>query len=156
MPMMKVYESFDAYERDQTPKNRAIIRALRRFVRAAAPQLTETVKWGNGCWVAGAIPIAYAHAQAELVQFGFFNGAALKDPHELLEGTGRYVRHIKVRTAAAVDPSAFGALLKQAAQRGHPGGRAGGTGKKRSTAKASSRGGRGRPVHPHSVRRHAP
>ena len=117
MPKMKAYASFDAYLRDQGVKNQAIIRALRRFVRAAEPELIESVKWGNGCWLAGTEPVAYVYADVAWVQFGFLTGSSLKDPDGLLEGTGRYVRHIKVRKASDIDPTAFGALLKQAASR---------------------------------------
>ena len=48
---MKKYASFDDYLDDQPPKNRSIIRALRRFVKRVEPGLEESVKWGNGCWV---------------------------------------------------------------------------------------------------------
>jgi hypothetical protein len=116
MAMMKAYSSFDDYVQDQAPKNQAIIRVLRRFVRATAPGLSEAVKWGNGCWVAGAEPVAYVYSDAGFVRFGFFRGSSLKDPRGLLEGNGRYVRHIKVRTPSAIDKRAFGALLKQAAR----------------------------------------
>jgi hypothetical protein len=50
-----------------------------------------------------------------LVQFGFFSGAALRDPRGLLEGKGQYVRHIKVRGSTDIDELAFAALLRQAA-----------------------------------------
>lgn len=115
MPMkMKRYATFDDYLQDQPPANRATIRALRRFVKAAAPALTEAVKWGNGCWVAGTEPIAYVFSDGGLVQFGFVMGASLKDPRGLLEGKGRSVRHIKVRAPADIDRTAFAALLKHA------------------------------------------
>lgn len=45
---MKSYASFDGYANDQSAKNRAIIRALRRVVKRAEPKLAEAVKWGNG------------------------------------------------------------------------------------------------------------
>ena len=51
MKRMKAYASFDDYLKDQNPKNQAIIRALRRFVKRIEPGLSEAVKWGNGCWV---------------------------------------------------------------------------------------------------------
>ena len=120
MPRMKAYASFDDYLRDQSPTNQTIIRALRRFVRSAEPQLIESVKWGNGCWLAGAEPVAYVYADAACVQFGFLTGSSLDDPSGLLEGTGRYVRHIKVRRNRDIDRSAFGALLRQAASRRRP------------------------------------
>ena len=117
MKKMKAYADFDAYLADQSPKNRTIIRALRSFVKRAEPDLTESVKWGNGCWIGKKDPVAYVYSDDGYVQFGFFRGAALKDPKGLLEGKGQYVRHIKVRTAAGIDARAFKALLGQAAGR---------------------------------------
>jgi len=54
---MKKYASFQDYLDDQPAKNRAIIRALRRFVKRAQPGLMESVKWGNGCWLKGKVPV---------------------------------------------------------------------------------------------------
>jgi hypothetical protein len=114
MPKMKAYATFDLYLADQPLKNRTLIKALRAFVRRAAPRLEESVKWGNGCWVKGKVPVAYVYSDKSYVQFGFFRGASLQDPKGLLEGKGQYVRHIKVRKAADIDRAAFTALLRQA------------------------------------------
>jgi hypothetical protein len=116
MQRMKAYVSFDAYLADQKPRNQRIIQALRKFVKQTEPRLSETVKWGNGCWVGTRGPVAYVYSATEYVQFGFFRGAALKDPKELLEGDGKYVRHVKVRKTSEIDERAFTALLKQAAR----------------------------------------
>ena len=51
MGKMKAYANFDEYLEAQTPRNQAIIRALRRFVKRIEPKLSEAVKWGNGCWI---------------------------------------------------------------------------------------------------------
>jgi uncharacterized protein YdhG (YjbR/CyaY superfamily) len=51
MKRMKVFASFDEYLEAQSPKNQAIIRALRKFVKRIEPKLSEAVKWGNGCWI---------------------------------------------------------------------------------------------------------
>jgi hypothetical protein len=113
---MKAYASFDDYLAGQKPRNRALITALRRFVKRVEPGLSEAVKWGNGCWVGGKGPVAYVYSAPEYVQFGFFRGSSLKDPKELLEGEGKYVRHIKVRVPSDIDVRAFAALLRQAAR----------------------------------------
>jgi hypothetical protein len=42
---MKAYGSFDEYLKDQSPKNQAIIRGLRRLVSRVEPGLSEAVKW---------------------------------------------------------------------------------------------------------------
>jgi len=111
---MKAYAGFEEYLADQSPKNQAIIRALRKLVKRVEPDLAEAVKWGNGCWI-GEAPVAYVYSDVGYVQFGFFRGSMLKDPKGLLEGKGQYVRHIKVRAAAHIDERAFAVLLRQAA-----------------------------------------
>ena len=116
MRKMKAYASFDDYMEDQKPRNRAIIRALRRFVKRTAPGLQEAVKWGNGCWVGSRGPVAYVYSATGYVQFGFFRGSSLRDPRGLLEGTGEYVRHIKVHAPSEIDERAFTSLLKEAAR----------------------------------------
>ena len=83
---MKAYASFEEYLAGQTPR-KAVIRALRTFVKRVAPQLQESVKWGNGCWVQGKAPVAYVYSAPDHVQFGFFGGSALKDPMRLLKAS---------------------------------------------------------------------
>lgn len=114
MAKMKAYATFDDYLADQTPENRTIIRELRAFVRRSAPKLVESVKWGNGCWLKGKVPVAYVYAERGFVQFGFMLGSRLADPRGLLEGAGRYVRHVKVFDSAEIHESALAAMLRQA------------------------------------------
>jgi hypothetical protein len=118
MGKMKAYASFDEYLEDQSPDNQRVIRALRTFVKRTEPRLSETVKWGNGCWIGDSGPVAYVYSDTGYVQFGFFRGSSLRDPKGLLEGKGQYVRHIKVRNRSAIDERTFAALLRQAARSG--------------------------------------
>jgi hypothetical protein len=113
---MRTYATFDEYLAGQASRNQNVIRGLRTFVKRVAPQLQESVKWGNGCWVKGKAPVAYVYSAPDHVQFGFFAGTTLKDPRRLLEGKGKFVRHIKVRRRADIDEGTFGALLRQAAR----------------------------------------
>ena len=113
---MKAYASFEEYLAGQTPRNQDVIRALRTFVKRVAPQLQESVKWGNGCWVQENVPVAYVYSAPDHVQFGFFRGSALKDPKGLLRGEGKFVRHVKVRKRTDIDEKDFGTLLRQAAR----------------------------------------
>src|ERR1044072_9743370 len=109
---MKKYASFDDYLVDQSPKNQPIIRALRKFVKRAGPELQEAVMWGNGCWVKektpkakgakGKTPVSYVYSAPDHVQFGFVRGSAVKDPKKLLEGTGHSARPGKPRKASEV------------------------------------------------------
>ncbi len=114
MGRMKAYADFDAYFADRTRPQQALLRALRKLVKRVRPALQESVKWGNGCWLAGKKPVAYVYAASDHVQFGFFGGARLKDPKSLLQGSGAYVRHVKVRKPSDIDARAFADLLRQA------------------------------------------
>lgn len=120
MTRMKSYPNFDAYLRDQPAANQSVIRALRKLVKRAAPSLEEAVKYGNGCWVQGKYPIAYAYAAADYTQFGFMAGSRLADPKQLLAGSGAYVRHVKLRTTRDIVERDLLALLDQAVALGHP------------------------------------
>jgi hypothetical protein len=113
---MKAYASFALYLADQPPRNRSIIRALRSFVRRVATELQEAVKWGNGCWLNGKVPVSYVYSAPDHVHFGFVRGSSLADPRALLQGEGQYVRHIKVRAVRDIDEKALAALLRQAAR----------------------------------------
>ena len=111
---MKAYATFDLYLADRPPLHQKIIQALRGFVARKAPDLQESVKWGNGCWLKGKTPAAYVYSAEDYVQFGFIRGSMLKDPKNLLHGDGQYVRHIKLHGVKDIDEAAFWALLKQA------------------------------------------
>lgn len=100
---MKAYADLDEYVAAQTPKNRATIRGLRNFVRRPEPKLSEAVEWRFGCWIGAKGPVAYENSDTQYVQFGFSCGSSLEDPRALLEGKGKYVRHIRVRSRAAID-----------------------------------------------------
>jgi hypothetical protein len=45
---------------------------------------------------------------------GFFHGAALPDPARLLQGTGKFMRHVKLRPGAATNASALNRLIDMA------------------------------------------
>lgn len=57
---------------------------------------------------------AYVNAFRTHVNIGFFRGAELPDPQRLLEGTGRFMRHVKLRPGAAIDSAALTALIEAA------------------------------------------
>jgi uncharacterized protein YdhG (YjbR/CyaY superfamily) len=137
MGKMRSYPSFDAYLEAQAPPQQAILREVRALVKRSAPELAESVKWGNGCWVDGKAFIAYVYCAPDHVQFGFVNGSALADPRGLLQGSGRFVRHVKLRRAADVAPRVLAAFLREAVARGHPA-----IGKERQRRPARTRGAR--------------
>ena len=57
---------------------------------------------------------AYVAVFTAHVNVGFFRGAELADPAGLLEGTGKYMRHVKVRPDRALDAQALTELIDTA------------------------------------------
>jgi hypothetical protein len=57
---------------------------------------------------------AYIGIQKSYVNLGFYHGATLRDPSGLLEGTGKKLRHIKIRSMETIGFPAIKALLKAA------------------------------------------
>lgn len=57
---------------------------------------------------------AYVNAFKAHVDVGFFRGAELADPAGLLEGTGKYMRHVKLRPGRAIDATALVGLVESA------------------------------------------
>jgi len=57
---------------------------------------------------------AYVNAFKAHVNVGFFRGAELNDPNGLLEGTGKFMRHVKLRPEGEVDAAALWKLIDTA------------------------------------------
>ena len=57
---------------------------------------------------------AYVNAFTAHVNVGFFRGAELSDPKGLLEGTGKFMRHVKIRPDREVDATALVTLITAA------------------------------------------
>ncbi len=84
--------------------------------RARGPEVKELLH--DGCPVACVLnaPFGYVNAFRAHVNVGFFHGASLADPARILEGTGKYMRHVKLRPGQAPDKSALEALVAAAYQ----------------------------------------
>src|SRR5262245_45863085 len=67
----------------------------------------------DGCPVACVedAPFAYVNVFKAHVNVGFFHGAALEDRARLLEGSGRFMRHVKLKPGSSVNASALNALV---------------------------------------------
>jgi hypothetical protein len=62
----------------------------------------------------GDAAFAYVNAFRAHVNVGFFRGAELSDPKRLLEGTGRFMRHVKLGPEREVDAAALRRLIQTA------------------------------------------
>jgi hypothetical protein len=70
----------------------------------------------DGCPVVclGDAPFAYVNAFTAHVNVGFFHGASLPDPAHLLQGSGKSMRHVKLRPGVAPNDEALSTLIDAA------------------------------------------
>jgi hypothetical protein len=70
----------------------------------------------DGCPVAclGDVPFAYVNVFTAHVNVGFFQGAALKDPARLLQGAGKFMRHVKLKPGTSTNVTALTRLIETA------------------------------------------
>jgi hypothetical protein len=70
----------------------------------------------DGCPVAclGDAPFGYVNVFTSHVNVGFFQGASLPDPDRLLQGAGKFMRHVKLRPGTATDASSLRRLIELA------------------------------------------
>ena len=83
-------------------------------MRACGDDVRELLH--DGCPVACIADAAFAYVNAftSHVNVGFFRGAELSDPASLLEGSGKYMRHVKLRPESDVDATALLELVETA------------------------------------------
>jgi len=74
----------------------------------------ELLHDGHPTACVGDAAFAYVNAFTAHVNVGFFHGAALSDPSGLLEGTGRFMRHVKLRPGGEVDVAGLLRLINVA------------------------------------------
>jgi len=70
----------------------------------------------DGCPVAclGDAAFGYVNVFSSHVNVGFFQGAALADPGRLLQGSGKFMRHVKLKPGTATDAAALRTLIEAA------------------------------------------
>ena len=85
-------------------------------LRALGPDMRECLHDGQPTACIGDVALAYVDAFTHHASIGFFFGASLPDPAGLLQGTGKRMRHVKLRFGQEVDPVALQALIAAAHQ----------------------------------------
>ena len=94
---------------------------LRRFVRpwfermrGCGADVRELLHDGHPTACVEDAAFGYVNAFRAHVNVGFFYGAALDDPAGLLEGTGKRMRHVKLRWGQQVNAAALSELVAAA------------------------------------------
>lgn len=103
-----------------SPALRPVCEALRSLVNSLHPEFVEIVWPKQRIASFGVGPkkmsqhYAYISVQATHINLGFYHGASLPDPVGLLEGTGKELRHIKIRDSSGAKDVAVANLIRKA------------------------------------------
>src|SRR5688572_16284742 len=92
----------------------AIAKRWFQVIRSCGDDVRELLHDGHPTACLHDAAFAYVNAFKAHVNVGFFRGAELEDPEGLLQGTGRFMRHVKLSPAEDVDERALRALIRAA------------------------------------------
>jgi hypothetical protein len=104
---------FEAVFREMPRSYASIARTLRHTLRQSAPSLVERVKWNQPFWVGRADVLCF-QCSPDHLNLGILRGAELVDRFPGLEGTGKSMRHLKVRSVAEARSPTLRRLVRAA------------------------------------------
>jgi hypothetical protein len=92
----------------------AIARQWFEEMRGCGDEVLELLHDGCPVVCLGDAPFAYVNAFTAHVNVGFFRGAQLPDPARLLEGSGKLMRHVKLKPGKPTNAAALTNLIHAA------------------------------------------
>jgi hypothetical protein len=106
--------AIDAWMKAHAGELGAIAHQWFEVMRKCGDEVRELLH--DGCPVAclGDAPFGYVNAFTSHVNVGVFHGAALPDPARLLQGAGKFMRHVKLTPRTAANVAALSRLIDTA------------------------------------------
>lgn len=101
----------DRWFREQPDELAAIARRWFDVMRGCGSDVRELIHDDQPTACIDDAAFAYVDAFTAHVNVGFFRGAQLPNPDGLLEGTGKFMRHVKLRPGHPVDDAALQRLI---------------------------------------------
>ena len=83
-------------------------------MRSCGDDVRELLHDGHPTACLGDAAFGYTNAFTAHVNVGFFRGSQLEDPDGLLEGSGKFMRHVKIRPDTDVDEKALTEMIERA------------------------------------------
>jgi hypothetical protein len=106
--------AIDRWLKEREGELGAIARQWFGVMRKCGDEVREL--FHDGCPVAclGDVPFGYVNVFTSHVNVGFFRGAELPDPGGLLQGNGKFMRHVKLRPETPTNTEALRKLIDAA------------------------------------------
>ena len=107
-------QAVDAWMNEHSGELGAIAQHWFKVMRERGDDVRELLNDGHPTACAADAAFAYVNAFTAHVNVGFLCGAGLVDPAQLMEGAGKYMRHVKLRPESDVDAAALIKLIDAA------------------------------------------
>ena len=107
-------QAVDAWMDQHSGQLGAIARRWFGVMRACGDDVRELLHDGHPTACVDDAAFGYVNVFKAHVNVGFFRGAEIFDPHGILEGTGKFMRHVKLRPEHEVEAGALSALIETA------------------------------------------
>ncbi len=109
-------EWIDEYVTRKAGELGEVAQGLRRLMKNTVPDTKETVNpWKMPTFESNG-PMCYFTVAKGHITLGFLRGTSLPDPAKLLEGTGKSLRHVKLRSMDDLGKPALKKLVQAAAR----------------------------------------
>lgn len=106
--------AIDAWMKEHAGELGLIAKHWFEVMRKCGADVRELLHDGHPTACVADAAFAYVNAFRAHVNVGFFRGAKIADPTGLLEGTGKFMRHAKLRPGADFDAVALAKLIQTA------------------------------------------
>jgi hypothetical protein len=104
----------DAWLKDHSGELGAIARQWFEVIRECGDEVRELLHDGAPTACFGDAAFAYVNVFTSHLNVGFFQGSALPDPSGILQGTGKFMRHVKLRPGTPTNDAALSGLIEAA------------------------------------------
>jgi len=99
----------DEYMAKQKSPQKEICQKLRKFILKTLPGAKEEMRWGTPVFDGGKF---YIGALKDHVNFGFAVSGLTKKEASFFEGSGKTMKHVKVRSLKDIDEKKLAKLLR--------------------------------------------
>jgi hypothetical protein len=106
--------AIETWTEAQTSELGVIARHWFEVMRRCGDDVRERLHDGHPTACIGDAAFGYVNAFKAHVNVGFFRGAEIADPQGLLEGTGKFMRHVKLRPGRDFNAAALAKLIETA------------------------------------------
>jgi len=106
--------AIDGWMKEHAGELGAIAQKWLEVMRKCGDEVRELLHDGCPTACLGDAAFGYVNVFTSHVNVGFFQGASLPDPARLLQGTGKFMRHVKLKPRTAANAAALRRLIEAA------------------------------------------